>query len=119
MPGGGCRVVVSLDLDCFYAQCEELRDPSLAGKPVAVQQKMIAVTYASSLTVPMCFGCAHVSTTFAANVNVNVNARSQDAQSFGATGATTRPGPVASPSATTCPPCGASAPASSSATAKT
>ena len=39
-----CRVIVSLDLDCFYAQCEELRDPQLKGTPLGVQQKMLVIT---------------------------------------------------------------------------
>eukprot|EP00808_Paulinella_micropora_P004701 g62297.t1 len=38
------RVVLALDLDCFYAQVMERRDPSLVGQPVAIQQKYIVVT---------------------------------------------------------------------------
>ena len=38
------RCVISLDLDCFYAQCEELRRPELKGKPLGVQQKMLVIT---------------------------------------------------------------------------
>ena len=38
------RCVISLDLDCFYAQCEELRRPELKGKPLCVQQKMLVIT---------------------------------------------------------------------------
>jgi DNA polymerase IV (archaeal DinB-like DNA polymerase) len=30
------RVVIAVDLDYFYAQCEEVRDPSIKGKPVVV-----------------------------------------------------------------------------------
>ena len=37
-------VVLHFDLDCFYAQVEELLDPSLANKPVAVTQKYLVVT---------------------------------------------------------------------------
>jgi hypothetical protein len=37
----GDRVVASIDLDCFYAQCEELRNPALKGKPLGVQQKLL------------------------------------------------------------------------------
>ena len=32
------------DADCFYAQVEELRDPNLASRPVAVTQKYLVVT---------------------------------------------------------------------------
>lgn len=32
----GTRVVMHIDFDYFYAQCEELREPSLRGKPLAV-----------------------------------------------------------------------------------
>jgi DNA polymerase iota len=38
------RVVVHLDVDAFYCQVEELRDPSLASVPMAVSQKYICVT---------------------------------------------------------------------------
>ena len=32
----GTRIVMHIDFDYFYAQCEELREPSLKGKPLAV-----------------------------------------------------------------------------------
>jgi DNA polymerase-4 len=32
----GARCVVHMDLDCFYASVEELQDPSLRGRPIAV-----------------------------------------------------------------------------------
>ena len=40
----GCRVVVALDVDAFYAQCAELQDSSLRSRPVGVRQKAIVVT---------------------------------------------------------------------------
>lgn len=36
----GCRCILSLDADCFYAQCETIRRPELKGKPVGVRQKV-------------------------------------------------------------------------------
>ena len=36
--------ICAIDMDCFYAQCEELRRPELKGKPVGVQQKMLVIT---------------------------------------------------------------------------
>ena len=36
--------IAAIDMDCFYAQCEELRQPELKGKPVGVQQKMLVIT---------------------------------------------------------------------------
>ena len=32
------RVVVLIDMDCFYCQVEEKLDPTLQGKPIAVVQ---------------------------------------------------------------------------------
>ena len=40
----GGRVVCSIDADCFYAQCEELRRPRLKGKPLGVRQKGLVIT---------------------------------------------------------------------------
>ncbi|CAJ1349473.1 unnamed protein product, partial [Effrenium voratum] len=39
---GAC--VAAIDMDCFYAQCEEIRQPELKGKPLGVQQKMLVIT---------------------------------------------------------------------------
>ncbi|NXI64870.1 POLI polymerase, partial [Anseranas semipalmata] len=39
-----CRVIVHVDLDCFYAQVEMVRNPELRDKPLGVQQKYIVVT---------------------------------------------------------------------------
>ena len=33
---GSDRVVFHVDMDCFYASCERLRRPELAGEPVVV-----------------------------------------------------------------------------------
>lgn len=38
------RVIVHIDIDCFYAQVEEIRNPELRTKPVGIQQKNIVVT---------------------------------------------------------------------------
>lgn len=38
------RVVVHVDLDCFYAQVEMISNPELKGKPLGVQQKYLVVT---------------------------------------------------------------------------
>lgn len=38
------RTIIHIDIDCFYAQVEELRDPSLKTKPLGIQQKNIVVT---------------------------------------------------------------------------
>ncbi|KAJ7335224.1 hypothetical protein JRQ81_013165 [Phrynocephalus forsythii] len=42
--GAQPRVIVHLDLDCFYAQVEMVYNPELKGKPLGVQQKYIVVT---------------------------------------------------------------------------
>mmetsp|Transcript_560 Transcript_560/g.1669 ORF Transcript_560/g.1669 Transcript_560/m.1669 type:complete len:852 (-) Transcript_560:470-3025(-) len=38
------RVLIHLDVDCFYCQTEEIRDPSLRERPVAITQKYLCVT---------------------------------------------------------------------------
>ena len=38
------RLILHFDADCFYAQCEELRDPSLREHPLGVTQKFLIVT---------------------------------------------------------------------------
>lgn len=38
------RTIVHVDMDCFYAQVEMLKDPSLASLPLGVKQKNIVVT---------------------------------------------------------------------------
>eukprot|EP00048_Salpingoeca_helianthica_P008058 m.118092 g.118092 ORF g.118092 m.118092 type:complete len:82 (+) comp14503_c0_seq1:133-378(+) len=38
------RVVLHIDLDCFYAQVEIKRQPALRGRPVGVRQKTLLVT---------------------------------------------------------------------------
>jgi DNA polymerase IV (DinB-like DNA polymerase) len=36
VPGGDERIVLHVDVDCFYAACERLREPELRGEPVVV-----------------------------------------------------------------------------------
>nr|XP_058895326.1 DNA polymerase iota isoform X9 [Kogia breviceps] len=38
------RVIVHVDLDCFYAQVEMISNPELKSKPLGVQQKYLVVT---------------------------------------------------------------------------
>ncbi|XP_073814029.1 DNA polymerase iota isoform X2 [Musca autumnalis] len=38
------RTIIHIDMDYFYAQVEEIRDPSLKSKPLGIQQKNIVVT---------------------------------------------------------------------------
>uniref|UniRef100_UPI00398E83A6 DNA polymerase iota isoform X3 n=1 Tax=Pristiophorus japonicus TaxID=55135 RepID=UPI00398E83A6 len=40
----GYRVIVHIDLDCFYAQVEMIRNPEFKGFPLAVHQKHLVVT---------------------------------------------------------------------------
>ncbi len=44
VPGGSGRVVIHLDLDCFYAQAEAILDPSLRDVPFGIQQKQLVIT---------------------------------------------------------------------------
>lgn len=37
-------VVIHIDIDCFYAQVEEIRNPTLRNKPVGITQKYLLVT---------------------------------------------------------------------------
>ena len=38
------RVILHFDIDCFYAQVEMIKDPSLVEKPLGIKQKNIVVT---------------------------------------------------------------------------
>lgn len=38
------RTIIHIDIDCFYAQVEEIRNPLLRTKPLGIQQKNIIVT---------------------------------------------------------------------------
>lgn len=38
------RTIIHFDVDCFYAQVEEIRDPTLRNKPLGVYQKHIVAT---------------------------------------------------------------------------
>lgn len=38
------RIIIHIDIDCFYAQVEEIRNPLLRTKPLGIQQKNIIVT---------------------------------------------------------------------------
>lgn len=38
------RVIIHIDIDCFYAQVEEILNPTLVGKPLGIQQKNLVVT---------------------------------------------------------------------------
>lgn len=38
------RTIVHIDVDCFYAQVEMVRDPSLRDKPLGIKQKNLMVT---------------------------------------------------------------------------
>ena len=38
------RTIIHIDIDCFYAQVEMVKDPSLVTKPLGIQQKNIVVT---------------------------------------------------------------------------
>ncbi|XP_050328109.1 uncharacterized protein LOC126758088 [Bactrocera neohumeralis] len=38
------RTIIHIDMDCFYAQVEEIRDPTLRSRPLGIQQKNCVVT---------------------------------------------------------------------------
>ncbi|XP_078730778.1 DNA polymerase iota [Lampetra fluviatilis] len=40
----GSRVIIHVDMDCFYAQVEMIRNPELRDKPLGIQQKYLLVT---------------------------------------------------------------------------
>ncbi|XP_033749391.1 DNA polymerase iota-like isoform X2 [Pecten maximus] len=41
---GHTRTLIHIDIDCFYAQVEMMRNPKLRDKPLGVQQKYLVVT---------------------------------------------------------------------------
>ena len=41
---GHSRTIIHVDIDCFYAQVEMLRNPDLRNIPLGIQQKHIVVT---------------------------------------------------------------------------
>ncbi|XP_060071164.1 DNA polymerase iota-like [Ylistrum balloti] len=41
---GHTRTIIHIDIDCFYAQVEMMRNPKLRDKPLGIQQKYIVVT---------------------------------------------------------------------------
>ena len=43
-PNASRRIVAHFDVDAFYSQVEELRDPRLVDRPMAVTQKYLIVT---------------------------------------------------------------------------
>lgn len=38
------NTIIHIDIDCFYAQVEEIRDPALRDRPLGIQQKQCLVT---------------------------------------------------------------------------
>lgn len=38
------RTIIHIDIDCFYAQCEMLKNPELCNKPLGVKQKNYIIT---------------------------------------------------------------------------
>ncbi|TRY62618.1 hypothetical protein TCAL_00417 [Tigriopus californicus] len=43
-PSGLPRVIIHIDLDCFYAQVEMVRQPALRSQPMGVRQKQMVIT---------------------------------------------------------------------------
>ena len=44
LPQSHERVIIHIDIDCFYAQVEMMHDESLRNKPIGIQQKYLLVT---------------------------------------------------------------------------
>lgn len=44
IPEDHSRTIIHIDMDCFYAQVEMVKNPSLASVPLGIQQKNIVVT---------------------------------------------------------------------------
>ena len=51
------KIILSIDLDCFYAQCAEIKDPLLKNKPIGILQRSFVATtnyVARNLGSPKC-----------------------------------------------------------------
>lgn len=53
------RVVLHFDVDAFYAQCEEVRNPALRGRPLGVTQKVRGIQ-SNSCRGTACRGIGHL-----------------------------------------------------------